>query len=76
MAEATATMNVRKLSDAASVVDIAGDVTAGSEDVLMDAYNEASGERTRAIVLNFSDLGYLNSGGIGLLDARLRGIAG
>ncbi len=37
----------------------------------MDAYNEASGDRTRAVVLNFEGLEYMNSGGIGLLVTLL-----
>ena len=68
MAEATATMDVRKLGSA-SVIDIRGDVTAGSEDVLMGAYDEAGD--ARAIVLNFTELSYMNSGGIGLLVTLL-----
>jgi anti-sigma B factor antagonist len=39
--------------------------------VLMEAYNEATGDSTRAIVLNFSGLEYMNSGGIGLLVTLL-----
>ena len=38
MTEATATFEVRPDPDGASVVDIQGDVTAASEDVLMGAY--------------------------------------
>jgi anti-sigma B factor antagonist len=68
MPEATATMEVRNL-DGASVVDIDGDVTAGSEDVLMKAYEEAGD--VKSIVLNFSSLSYMNSGGIGLLVTLL-----
>ena len=64
MPEATATFEVRR-HGAASIVDIRGDVTAGSESVLMSAYDEAGD--ARAIVLNFTDLAYMNSGGIGLL---------
>jgi anti-sigma B factor antagonist len=64
-------MEVRRVDERTSVLDIDGDVTAGSEDVLMDAYSQASGEQTLAIVLNFSALGYLNSGGIGLLVTLL-----
>jgi anti-sigma B factor antagonist len=65
------TMDVRRPSDEISVIDIRGDVTAACEDVLMDAYARASDDRTRAIVLNFSDLDYMNSGGIGLLVTLL-----
>jgi anti-sigma B factor antagonist len=68
MPEATATFEVRR-HGAASIVDIRGDVTAGSEAVLMSAYDEAGD--ARAIVLNFTDLAYMNSGGIGLLVTLL-----
>ena len=68
MTEATATFEVRRVGSA-GVVDIKGDVTSGSEDVLMSAY-DAAGD-ARAIVLNFSELSYMNSGGIGLLVTLL-----
>ena len=67
----TTTMEVRRVSDAASVLDIRGDVTAASEDVLMAAYERAADDGTRAIVLNFTGLDYMNSGGIGLLVTLL-----
>ncbi len=68
MTEATATFDVRRHGPA-SVVDIKGDVTAGSEDVLMIAY--AAAEDAGVIVLNFTGLSYMNSGGIGLLVTLL-----
>jgi anti-sigma B factor antagonist len=68
MTEATATFDVRR-QGSASVVDIRGDVTAASEDVLMAAYQEAG--EVQAIVLNFEGLDYMNSGGIGLLVTLL-----
>src|SRR4051794_17754525 len=68
MPEATATFEVRRAGPAA-IVDIRGDVTAGSEAVLMSAYDEA--DDAEAIVLNFNDLAYMNSGGIGLLVTLL-----
>ena len=72
MTAKTTTMDVRRVSDAASVLDIHGDVTASSEDVLMAAYDRASdGRAPRAIVLNFTGLDYMNSGGIGLLVTLL-----
>src|SRR3954454_423262 len=67
MPEAATTFDVRAMSDETRVIDITGDITAQSEDVLMDAYSRASGERVKAIVLNFHGLDYMNSGGIGLL---------
>jgi anti-sigma B factor antagonist len=64
-------MTVRKVSDRASIVDIEGDVTAACEDVLMEAYADATTDKTRGIVLNFNRLEYMNSGGIGLLVTLL-----
>jgi anti-sigma B factor antagonist len=71
MPEAATTFDVRAVSDGVRVIDIAGDITAQSEDVLMDAYGRASGDGVKAIVLNFSALDYMNSGGIGLLVTLL-----
>jgi anti-sigma B factor antagonist len=64
-------MDVRHVGTMVSVVDVKGDVTANSEDVLMDAYNRASESGVRSIVLNFEGLNYMNSGGIGLLVTLL-----
>ncbi len=60
-------MTVRDAEDGSKVIDIEGDVTAFSEGVLMDAYTQADQPGTEVIVLNFRDLAYMNSGGIGLL---------
>jgi anti-sigma B factor antagonist len=68
MIEANATFDVRRSGDA-GLVDIKGDVTAGCEKVLMEAYDEMGG--VKSIVLNFSGLSYMNSGGIGLLVTLL-----
>ena len=66
----TLTMDVRK-AGSAGIIDIKGDVTAGSEQTLMDAYTEASSEGAKRIVLNFEGLDYMNSSGIGLLVTLL-----
>ena len=72
MPETTATsFDVREISETTRVIAITGDITAQSEDVLMDAYGRASGDRVKAIVLDFSGLDYMNSGGIGLLVTLL-----
>jgi anti-sigma B factor antagonist len=71
MPDAATTFEVREVSDRARVIDITGDITAASEDVLMDAYGRASGDGVRAIVLSFAGLDYMNSGGIGLLVTLL-----
>ena len=71
MTEATVSMGVRTPDETISVIDIDGEITATCEAVLMDAYGRASGERTRWVVLNFSELEYMNSSGIGLLVTLL-----
>jgi len=65
-----ATMAVRKVNDRISVIDIKGEVTAAAENALMDAYTQA-GAGVRSVVLNFGDLEYMNSSGIGLLVTLL-----
>jgi len=53
------------------MIDIGGELTAFAEDALMEAYNEACGAGVRTIILNFSQLGYMSSSGIGLLVTLL-----
>ncbi len=55
----------------AAVIAIAGDVTGFAEEVLMDAYNVAGTGQTRAIILDFTNMEYMNSTGIGLLVTLL-----
>jgi anti-sigma B factor antagonist len=71
MAQAQVKMDVRKVSDKVSVIDVEGELTAYAEGVLMDAYNQASDGRVHAIILNFEGLEYMNSSGIGLLVTLL-----
>ena len=63
------TVDVVAAADAA-ILRIHGDVTGDSERALMDAYADAN-PGVRAIVLDFADLEYMNSGGIGLLVTLL-----
>jgi anti-sigma B factor antagonist len=71
MPEAQVKMKVRRAGDSASIIDVEGELTAFAEAVLMDAYNQASDGQVRAIILNFEDLEYMNSSGIGLLVTLL-----
>ncbi|MDP9343075.1 MAG: STAS domain-containing protein [Actinomycetota bacterium] len=71
MTQGTVTMEVRSIADRTSIVDISGEITAASEGPLMDAYSRATDEGARSLILNFSGLGYMNSGGIGLLVTLL-----
>ena len=67
MTESATAAGVREVAPAVCVIDISGDVTAASEQVLVSAYTVASERGARAIVLSFDGLEYMNSGGIGLL---------
>ena len=71
MPQAQVKMNVRKASEKVSIIDVEGEFNAFAEVVLMDAYNQASDGQVRAIILNFEDLEYMNSSGIGLLVTLL-----
>jgi anti-sigma B factor antagonist len=71
VAEHNLSIDVRKINDTTSIVDIKGDITAAAEDELTAAYNDAASDRTRAIILNFTGLEYMNSSGIGLLVTLL-----
>ena len=71
MPQAQVAMDVRKVNDQVSVIDVKGELTAFAEGVLMQAYTQASDGGVRAIVLNFEGLEYMNSSGIGLLVTLL-----
>lgn len=67
MTQGTLSMDVRRIDDAVAVLDINGEITAFSEEQLMGAYAEGGADGTKAVILNFTGLEYMNSGGIGLL---------
>jgi anti-sigma B factor antagonist len=71
MHQAQVAMEVRKADDHAAIIDIQGELTAFAENVLMEAYHQATEEGARSIVLNFDGLEYMNSSGIGLLVTLL-----
>ena len=71
MSKLNLTASVRKANAAASIIDIKGEINAQAETVLMEAYNQASLNGVRSIILNFSELEYMNSSGIGLLVTLL-----
>ena len=55
----------------AAILRIAGDITSGSEGDLMAAYGLAAANGSSTVILDFSKLEYMNSGGIGLLVTLL-----
>jgi anti-sigma B factor antagonist len=65
------TITGRVVDGRAGIVDVMGDMNAGSEEALMAAYADACGTGTKGVVLNFDRLEFLNSGGIGLLVTLL-----
>ena len=67
MTQGTLSMDVRRVDDAVAVLDISGEITAFSEEALMEAYAAGAADGTKAVILNFTGLDYMNSGGIGLL---------
>jgi anti-sigma B factor antagonist len=71
MMPAPPTIEVRRLAAGASAILIGGDVTSAAEGRLVDAYVRASADGARVIVLDFTHLEYMNSGGIGLLVTLL-----
>jgi anti-sigma B factor antagonist len=62
------TVDVTRTGSAA-ILRIHGEITGASEPPVMAAYAEADGATT--VVLDFSQLDYMNSGGIGLLVTLL-----
>lgn len=71
MAQPNITMNVRKAGSDVCVLDIQGEINSAAEPVLMQAYTEACNHDARSIVMNFNNLDYMNSSGIGLLVTLL-----
>jgi anti-sigma B factor antagonist len=71
MEESATRMDVRQADGRTTIIDVRGDVTAASESVLMSAYEEATRQGGRRLVLNFTGLEYMNSGGIGMLVTLL-----
>jgi anti-sigma B factor antagonist len=71
MPQANATMNVIKTNDSTSIIEIHGEITSFAENVLMEAYNSVNNPETRNIILDFTQMDYMNSSGIGLLITLL-----
>lgn len=70
MPTANLTMDIREVARDVRVIDISGEITSFSEKEISAAHEKA-GEGASAVILNFTDLDYMNSGGIGLLVTTL-----
>ena len=62
--------SVRQVRGAA-IIDLRGEINAGAEETLNAAYAEAERHDPQAILLNFGDVGYINSTGIALIVGLL-----
>ena len=71
MTQGTLSMGVRRIDEQVAVLDIEGEITAATEEALGEAFAEAAADGTKAVILNFTGLEYMNSGGIGLLVTLL-----
>jgi anti-sigma B factor antagonist len=49
------------------VIDVQGELTGDAETAFRNAYAQADGDSTHLVVLNFKQLSYMNSSGVGLL---------
>ena len=71
MAAATVSMDVRTMDGRAGVIGIKGDVTSTCEGVLTAAHDELTAAGCTSILLDFTGLDYMNSGGIGMVVTML-----
>lgn len=51
----------------AAIIDLKGDIDGAGEDTLQKAYSEATALKPHAVLLNFAEVGYINSKGIALI---------
>ncbi len=68
---APVSMNVRRVEEGIGVIEIKGDVTSASENALSSAYDELTEGGVNKILLDFTGLEYMNSGGIGVIVTML-----
>jgi anti-anti-sigma factor len=71
MSQPTATTGVRQAFTHVYVIDLAGELTSLVEAPLLNAYQQASSDGARVLILNFRQLAYKNSSGIKLLVTLL-----
>lgn len=69
--KANVTFTNRQLNGSAVAIDVQGEINSFAENALMDAYTQATSAGAKTIILNFANLEYMNSSGIGLLVTLL-----
>ncbi|GAC1449692.1 MAG: hypothetical protein PVSMB4_08080 [Ktedonobacterales bacterium] len=67
MPQTPLTLTVRPIDAQTSILGMLGELTMFAEEALMAAYTQASGPTTHFIVLDFTGVEYMNSGGVGLV---------
>ena len=70
MEDTTFTAHVRK-QPGTSIIDLVGEIDAFADEALHSAYSEAASDNPLTIVLNFSEVSYINSTGIALIVSLL-----
>lgn len=71
MLNTNVSVRVRSIRPAVFIFDLVGEVNAYAENVLMERYSEINNQGARYLLLNFSEMSYMNSSGIGLLVTLL-----
>lgn len=71
MNEPKVTLSMHASNDSTRVIRIKGKINSQAEGPLMEAYSQPFEPGAQAIILDFSDLEYMNSSGIGLLVTLL-----
>lgn len=71
MATPAARMEVSAVESGSAVIAIIGEVTSACEEHLMRAHESATDAGATRVVLDFSRMQYMNSGGIGMLVTLL-----
>src|SRR6516165_4986152 len=71
MARPPAVISVRQAFAQVYVIDLAGELTSSTDVELLNAYQQASKDGARVVILNFSHLAYKNSSGVNLLVTLL-----
>lgn len=67
----TVSMDVRTVENRAGVIGIKGDMTSTCEGVLTTAHDQLTAAGVTSILLDFTGLEYMNSGGIGMVVTML-----
>lgn len=60
-----------RIVDITGILDVSGEITSFSEDVIEQVYETLSSEGLKIIVINFSNVSYINSAGMAVIISIL-----